>query len=513
MNRYSSYVSFGFNCEVGFALESLELLQQTLFTWADIRGTKALLYGIRNPSSLLAGRVTQYSSNMFFCENSKIGFHGRLKFSDAVDSEGRTDFDAIANSLNETRSRIAHLEIKQREIFAVGKVLVVVKYFADIFSESFLPIDCVNHVRSALSEEYDSSNFDILCVVEGPSNFQCDIGSRDYVRTIRKFSPRERASAIDANEWRELMTEFITPSLSKLSRELQTASKYWSEKKTQYKTRWWQVPSIVNHVNYLICGEPVTGASGGIHRRLQKLSNGKPFNKGISVACGNGAKEMKLVQLGICNWFDLYEISDARVEQGIALARSLGVHDRVRFHVLDVFNEIVDSDYDLVYWDSALHHMLDVDFAIRWSRDALVNGGVFFMHDYVGASRFQWSDFQCNIATQVRGLLSDRFLVNPNSSSHSISREFRSPNLEKLIKVDPTEAADSVNIIPSLLKHFPEARVTLTGGAVYHTALNDVMANFDDHLDRDLMSVLLLLDKTLIELGEYNFAVADAIKI
>ena len=58
MNRYSSYVSFGFNCEVGFALESLELLQQTLFTWADIRGTKALLYGIRNPSSLLAGRVT-----------------------------------------------------------------------------------------------------------------------------------------------------------------------------------------------------------------------------------------------------------------------------------------------------------------------------------------------------------------------------------------------------------------------------------------------------------------------
>ncbi len=108
---YRSYLSFGFNCELGFALQHLGVFKSTLFSWADIRGTDALLCGIQNPEIILSKGVINYASDMFFCEESKIGFHGKVKFSEALSVNGDIDHDLIHSSLNETRTRIKYLQI------------------------------------------------------------------------------------------------------------------------------------------------------------------------------------------------------------------------------------------------------------------------------------------------------------------------------------------------------------------------------------------------------------------
>lgn len=507
---YRNYLSFGFNCELGFALEYLGIFNPTLFSWADIRGTDALLYGIKHSEKILENTVTHYASDMFFCNESQIGFHGKLKFSSALKENGFIDDNLITNSLNETRSRIRHLENKQRAAIQEGGALIIVKYFSDIFKEPYTIEESMKLVRNAITEKYETNDFDLLYITEHHGTNKTNIHCRNFIRGIKNFSPRSNAMAIDKNEWKNVMSEFIYPE-TRLSPHLKKTSEHWSKVKPTGLTRWWNNPTIVDHVNKLICGEDVHGPSAGIFRRLQSLAQGKRFEKGISIACGNGAKELQLLKNGIVDHFDLFEISHSRVEQGEKLARELGLQNKVRFHVANVFDQNLDGNFDLVYWDSALHHMLDVHAAVKLSHDILSKGGCFFMHDYVGASRFQWSDFQCKVATQARELLPKRLLRDPSHENAFLPTQISAPNVRDLISMDPSEAADSDNIISSVKNIFPNVDITYTGGAIYHMTLNDVIANFEPE-DEPLLLSLLLLDTALIELGESHFAVASAIK-
>ena len=513
MNRYKHYLSFGFNCELAFALQHVGVFESTLFSWADIRGTDALIYGINNSDTLLDDDVVRYAGNMFFCNKSKIGFHGKTKFLEATLDNGSLDENLINASLNETKARLKYLEEKQHKAITEGNALVIVKWFADVFEENHSLSESLNIVRKAISVKYNTNDFDILYISKNDGINKNWGNKSDFHRTINNFSPRSNAVAIDKDEWSKLLSEFIYEKKGvNMKDELIKAAKFWSGHRTTARTRWWMNPTIIRHVNKLVCGEAIDGASTGLEHRMRTLLQGRRFNRGISVGCGNGAKELQLLKEGIVEHFDLFEISQARVDQGRSLAERMGVVDRVRFHVADAFVENLDMNFDLVYWDSALHHMLDVEVAIRWSRDRLELGGYFVMHDFVGPSRFQWTDFQLDVATRVRQLLPERHMINPNDPEKMLSRHITRPTVDAMIAADPTEAADSENILPALKRVFPNAEITLTGGVIYHSALNDVMANFDDHEDAPLLQSLLLLDQTLAKIGSTHFAIAIAIK-
>ena len=59
-------------------------------------------------------------------------------------------------------------------------------------------------------------------------------------------------------------------------------------------------------------------------------------------------------------------------------------------------------------------------------------------------------------------------------------------------------------------RHFPDAEIVLTGGAIYHLTLSDVLANVDEERDRTLLTWLLRLDSLMATLGETHYAVAFA---
>jgi SAM-dependent methyltransferase len=290
------------------------------------------------------------------------------------------------------------------------------------------------------------------------------------------------------------------------------AAKHWSAAHNPGRTRWWNSPKVVRHINRLVCGEAIDGLSAGVMRRMQQLVGTSPIGRGISVGCGNGWKEMQLVREGVVQGFDLFEISATRAEQGRKLAREQGLADRVSFQVADAFGEPRHSVYDLVYWNNALHHMLDVEQALSWSRDCLRDGGHLVMDDFVGRTRFQWSDLNLEVASRVRALLPKEYLRHPNDRSHFLSTQVRRPDPALMIQSDPTEAADSDRIVETLRRFFPNAEVILTGGCVYHLGLNDVLANIDEEADLPLLGSLLLLDETLAKMGETHYAVAFATK-
>ncbi len=293
------------------------------------------------------------------------------------------------------------------------------------------------------------------------------------------------------------------------------AARHWtsvSGRKRPSRLRWWESQLIVQHVNEKICGQPVAELGAASPILIKQRFPGRTFPRAVSIGCGTGEKEMFLIQAGLVEEFHLFELSKARVEQGIDLAKRLGLSKNVRFFNRNGLTSTTPRSYDLVHWNNSLHHMLNVDQAIRWSRDVLRPAGLFFMDDFVGPDRMQWSSKMLSMASRVRTALPDRCLQDPRRAGRSLRRRLRKPNRMMMLISDPTECADSARILPIIKTVFPNAEIRPMGGVIYHLALNDVLHNLDEDADRDLLEQLLRIDDICTRLGEYHYAVAVAEK-
>jgi len=294
------------------------------------------------------------------------------------------------------------------------------------------------------------------------------------------------------------------------------------------RTRFWESDFIIRHINRKVCGSPVNGFSNGLAVKARQLPGvAWPLRRGIAIACGSGHKEITLLERGLVERFDVFEIGESCIRTGKELAKKAGVADRINFVRCDAYSPIrVTEAYDFVHWNNSLHHMVDTDAAVRWSLGVCRTGGVFFMDDYVGPTRFQWTPVMLAVATRVRRSLPRKYLYNPdnagripleqalagNNPDAFFGTGFVKPSIEMMLRSDPSEAADSANILPSVKKYFPAAQITITGGVVYHLALNDILQNFDETADAHLLNLLLLLDDMCIALGETHYATALAVK-
>lgn len=112
----------------------------------------------------------------------------------------------------------------------------------------------------------------------------------------------------------------------------------------------------------------------------------------------------------------------------------------------------------------------------------------------------------------MRALLPEPFLQNPHSPAPQFSRSIERPDVAKWCRTIRARQRTAPASYPRLPAAFPDATVIATGGIVYHLALNDVLANFDDDQDSALLESLLL-DETLARNGHTQYAVAIAQKL
>lgn len=270
------------------------------------------------------------------------------------------------------------------------------------------------------------------------------------------------------------------------STEIHAAAAHWSAREGLPGSgeHWWEHQLIVRHVNQVICGRPATGIAGGDVEVLRE----RRFAQAVSIGCGSGSKEMALLSTGVVGHFHLYEVAEARVARGREEAERRGLADRMSWHCQPAdFSR--PEQVDLVYWNNALHHMLDVERAVAWSR---ASGQALYMNDYVGPDRFQWPDEMLSAANEIRTIL----------GAPPLSR----PDPELLARDDPTEAAQSEQILPAIRRHFPDAAIRPTGGVVYHLALRGLLKRVDE----TLLRALLVVDRLYAERGLTHYAIALA---
>jgi SAM-dependent methyltransferase len=291
----------------------------------------------------------------------------------------------------------------------------------------------------------------------------------------------------------------------------QVVDDHWSKQylsPEQLVTRWWHCDRIVSHINMRVCGEYLPGPSHGLYRWLLKEYGPLPRQKGVSVGCGDGRKEMDVLESGIVREFDLYELSTAAIAAGRDAAAQSGLQDRMHFHHGDALGHV--GPYDLVFWNNSLHHMSDVGSALSWSKDVLRPDGLLIMDEYVGPTRWQYPQWVLNENTAYRKSLPPAYKVNPFDRTQILADAVENPAVDALIEMDPSEAADSSNILPELNKKFPKAEIKLTGGIIYSLGINDILHNF--YQDVSEIDRMLQWDDRLLMRGATLYAVAVARK-
>ncbi len=277
------------------------------------------------------------------------------------------------------------------------------------------------------------------------------------------------------------------------------------------RTRWWESLAIRQYLAKEVCGKDIPDGNWGMAKLLEL---GRTFDRAISVGGGLGHKEMTLIQAGLVNHFDIYELSKERIEKGQARAQALGLGHRVSFYYGDFFESEHNKPklYDLVFWSGSLHHMLNTKFAVLVSCNILKDDGYFYCDEFVGKNRFQFSDEEINIANEIRsGLPEPIFYIPDTERMWNVLR--KRPDLELMIKTDISEAADSENIIPSIQIVFPHASIVPLGGLIYSFALSDILTNIPE--DSKLLQNLMFLDLELAKKGFnlYAFTLAPKVSI
>lgn len=272
-----------------------------------------------------------------------------------------------------------------------------------------------------------------------------------------------------------------------------TARSHWNQTLSNWdKSRrkfWYDHPQALKFYRDLIAPADAPLGRKPISCFLEAEFPERHFERGISIGCGTAGKEIALLKQDVVGHFDLYEISDVAAEQGQTNAEKAGVGDRIRYSLSDpeAPDELHDNTYDLVHWDNALHHMPSADAAVGMSKRIVRPGGLFVMDDYVGPTRFQIPDEVYATAQEMRSRLPQRYIVNNTADKDRFPLIPRPPRIpvEKMIASDPSEMADSADILPAITRHMPDARVIPTGGIAYVLALRPLFGNFDEHDPED----------------------------
>ena len=284
------------------------------------------------------------------------------------------------------------------------------------------------------------------------------------------------------------------------------SERYSKKRANAQRLKWTGSRTVLDYVTRLIAGEPCSTVQDANIRLIRSISPHLPRARALSVACGRGLKEMALLEAGLVTHFDCYELSEKAVLEGREEARKRKLADRVSFHLGDAFKaRITPASYDCIYWDNALHHMLDARAAMRWSRALLAKGGCFFMYDFVGPTRFQWADEQVRILKDILASLDDAYFLIPDSE-YMWKKEPNCMSVEEMMHADPSEAADSDSILPAFRECFPTGTVIPLGGLVYVLGLDGILVNIPD--DSLLLKKMLDIDAMLSRQGHNYFAVA-----
>lgn len=269
----------------------------------------------------------------------------------------------------------------------------------------------------------------------------------------------------------------------------------WDQTDT-YPRQWTSIPLIQERLRTTITGSPSKNIPAYIRERY---SVPDARWHALSPGCGTGRKELAWVAAGGIALLEGYDISKKRIAEAGRLAASAGMTSSTRFTATDVRTlDLPPASFDLVILDDALHHIAPLAPFLRKIHSWLRPGGLLVVNEFVGPSRFQWTDRQIELANRMLDGMPARFRIRPDGTPRP---PVYRPGTLAMLMYDPSEAVDSASILPLVREHFDIAEEKMCGGALLHLVFKDIAHHF---LHPDDAALAILTTCLATEMEEMN---------
>lgn len=226
-----------------------------------------------------------------------------------------------------------------------------------------------------------------------------------------------------------------------------------------------------------------------------------PCNSGLEIACGSGDLSIAVVNTGLCKQVDASDIS----ERAIAIAKQSAQDariDNIRFTVADANTIVLPSEqYDFIYMSQALHHIEKLEHLYQQVHDALTDDGIFFVSDYIGPTRMQWTDKQITIMNAILSLLPER--LRHTVDNQGVRKVIKRTAIEDFLRVDPSEGVRASEIFDIAQKQFDIIDFRPMGLSIIYELFLNIIHNFNDQSEDEiaLLQLICLIESLLVQEG------------
>ncbi len=247
---------------------------------------------------------------------------------------------------------------------------------------------------------------------------------------------------------------------------------------------WLQHPAVRARVNTLIAGDPTIDGLGAFGECLERLGRSPPLGRCVVPGCGTGGLERSLLQRRLIAEADGFDRSQDAIEEARRLARTAGL-GTLRYERADAHMPARSSaSYDAAFTHSFLHRVEALEATFEALHTALKPDALLWIDEFVGPSRFQWSDAQIRLGNDWLVGLPDRLARLPGETG-------RKPLLMRPLEEVMRDAAApvavrSAEIRTILSRWFELVDERPYGGTLLHPVLGDIAQNFDPSEPEDV---------------------------
>jgi SAM-dependent methyltransferase len=253
---------------------------------------------------------------------------------------------------------------------------------------------------------------------------------------------------------------------------------------------WLQHDLVRERVNRMTSGNPHVDTYGRFAEFLAENGREMPLNAGISLGCGSGGLERDLVSRSLIAEIDAYDLSDTAIAEARRLSQERGLTS-IRYHIggLDRL-KMPEGRFDAAFSHTSVHRVEALEPLFDNIRNALKPDGFFHMNEFIGPTRFQWTDDQLRLINEYLDSLPARLRQMPTGRKPAAER----PKLDEMLTTDPTLAIRSAEIRDVLTQYFDIVEERPYGGTLLHMGLSGIAQNFDIHSSEDCQHLQRLFD-------------------
>jgi SAM-dependent methyltransferase len=335
--------------------------------------------------------------------------------------------------------------------------------------------------------------------------------------------------------------------------EIQKTAEHWNRVDTGDNEGhfWSSLPAVQSRLNHKVSGSSYIN---WLQYTLENhFAHSRPIPEVLSLGCGTGSLERQLAQLNgfiSCTGVD---IADNSIQRASQLAQAVG-NAHVKYEVRDINAiELQPSCYGAVWAHNSVHHFSALEHVFAQVARSLKPDGLFVLHEYIGANRFQFPLRQRQIIEACYELIPQAYrqecrpsladgevtLVNGGIPStrwlmgrvvdkmrdgsllpavkrrlHKvkahrqgisyIKNDVNLPTESSVIALDPSESIRSAEIMPVLKQYFDIVEFKPLGGSILQFLLSDITCNFKGENGKQLLEMFFAIEDAFMVTGELS---------